>query len=147
LCIKGKGYLRKVMLNDYKYRSFQSLADLVILANLANSSNRPNGPFLECVGLARLANIRQPGLLGIAKFTDICQPVLLGLARLANIRQPVLLGLARLADICQRPFLTCHAKFARVMSESCKFAMSGHCLFLIILKSFIINHLFDPKCT
>jgi hypothetical protein len=38
--------------------------------------------------LARLANIRQPGLLG-----------------LADIRQPVLLGLARLADIRQRPFL------------------------------------------
>jgi hypothetical protein len=51
---------------------------------LANSSTRQNGLFWKCAGLARLANIRQPGLLGLTRLADICQPSLLGLARLAK---------------------------------------------------------------
>jgi hypothetical protein len=73
------------------YLSEQKLSNGHSTANLSNLSTRQNGLFQKCVGLARLADIRQP--------------VLLGLARLADIRQPILLGLARLADIRQRPFL------------------------------------------
>jgi hypothetical protein len=40
----------------------------------------------KCAGLARLADICQPGLLGLARLADICQPSLLGLARLAKAK-------------------------------------------------------------
>jgi hypothetical protein len=53
---------------------------------LANLSTRQNGLFRKCAGLARLADIRQPGLLGLARLADIRQPVLLGLARLAKAK-------------------------------------------------------------
>ncbi len=42
--------------------------------------------FRKCAGHARLANIRQPGLLGLARLANICQPSLLGLARLAKAK-------------------------------------------------------------
>jgi hypothetical protein len=57
---------------------------------LLNSSTRQNGLFRKCVGLARLADIRQA--------------VSHGLARLADIRRAVSRGLARLTDTRQRPF-------------------------------------------
>ncbi len=53
---------------------------------LANSSTRQNGLFRKCAGLARLADIRQPGLLGLARLADIRQPNLLRLARLAKAK-------------------------------------------------------------
>jgi hypothetical protein len=77
------------------------------------------------------ANIDQEAWQVLARLADIRQPGLLGLARLADIRQPGLLGLARLADIRQRPFLknvTRLDTFPRVMSESREFGESGHCL-------------------
>ena len=40
---------------------------------LANLSTRQNGLFWKCAGLARLADIHQPGLLGLARLADICQ--------------------------------------------------------------------------
>jgi hypothetical protein len=54
---------------------------------LGNSSTCQNGLFWKCAGLARLADIRQPGLLG--------------LARLANIRQPSLLTRLAKAKFCK----------------------------------------------
>jgi hypothetical protein len=68
---------------------------------LANSSTRQNGLFRKCVGLARLADIRQAVSRGLARLADIRQAVLRGLAKLADIRQAVLRGLAKLADIRQ----------------------------------------------
>jgi hypothetical protein len=61
--------------------------------------------------LARLANIRQPGLLGLARLArhaNIRQPTFPGLDTFVNICQPTFPGLARLArlaDIRQRVFL------------------------------------------
>ncbi len=53
---------------------------------LANSSTRQNGLFGKCAGLARLADICQPGLLRLARLADIRQPSLLGLARLVKAK-------------------------------------------------------------
>ncbi len=63
----------------------------------ANSSTRQNGLFRKCVGLARLADIRQAVSRILARLADIPRAVLSGLAKLADIRQVVLRGLARLA--------------------------------------------------
>jgi hypothetical protein len=63
---------------------------------LSNSSTRQNGLFRKCVGLARLADIRQAVSRGLARLADICRAVLHGLAKLADIRQAMLRGLARL---------------------------------------------------
>jgi hypothetical protein len=56
---------------------------------LANSSTRQNGLFRKCAGLARLADIRQPGLLGLARLAKakFCKyyASLAGLASLANL--------------------------------------------------------------
>jgi hypothetical protein len=51
---------------------------------LPNSSTRQNGLFWKCVGLARLADIRQAVSRGLAKLADIRRTVLRGLARLAK---------------------------------------------------------------
>jgi hypothetical protein len=73
---------------------------------LANSSTRQNGLFQKCAGLARLADIHQPGLLGLARLADIRQPSLLRLARLAKakfckyyVNLPSLASLANLASV------------------------------------------------
>ncbi len=95
---------------------------------LSNLSTRQNGLFRKCVGLARLADIRQAVSRGLSRLADIRRAVLRGLAKLADIRQAVLRGLARLANTRQRPFLRKIDTFARVIRHSRKFGASGHCL-------------------
>ncbi len=78
---------------------------------LVNLSTCQNGLFRKCVGLARLANIRQA--------------VSHRLAGLANIRRAVSRGLARLVDICRavlRGLATCERRVWHVL---CKFSESG----------------------
>jgi hypothetical protein len=78
--------------------TWQRICRIRVLAEnspfMSNSSTRQNGLFRKCVGLARLADIRQAVSRGLA---DIRRAVLRGLAKLADIRQAVLRGLARLA--------------------------------------------------
>ena len=59
--------------------------------------SRETRRFRKCVGLARLADIRQAVSRRLARLADIRRAVSRGLARLADIRQAVLRGLARLA--------------------------------------------------
>ncbi len=82
-------------------------------ANLANSSTRQNGRFRKCVGLARLANIRQAVSRRLARLADIRRAVSRGLARLADIRWAVLRGLARLV---KGEFGTFYANLASLAS-------------------------------
>jgi hypothetical protein len=86
----------------------QQICRIQVLAKnlpfLANSSTCQNGLFRKCVGLARLADIRQAVSRRLARLADIRRAVLRGLAKLADIHQAVLRGLARLADTRQRPF-------------------------------------------
>jgi hypothetical protein len=96
-----------------------------LTANLSNSSTRqkftifgkfeysPNGLFRKCAALARLADIRQPGLLRLARLADIRQPSLLGLARLAKAKfckyyasLASLASLANLASVGLDGFMT-----------------------------------------
>ena len=80
---------------------------------LLNSSTRQNGLFRKCVGLARLADIRQAVSRGLARLADIRRAVSRGLARLADIRRAVLRGLARLA---KGEFGTFYANLASLAS-------------------------------
>ncbi len=64
---------------------------------LSNSSTRQNDFFRKCVGLARLADIRQAVSRGLDKLADIRRAELRGLDKLADIRQAVLHGLDKLA--------------------------------------------------
>ncbi len=102
----------------------QQICQIWILAEnspfLANLSTRQNGLFRKCVGLARLADIRQAVSRGLARLADIRRAVLRGLAKLADIRQAMLRGLARLAKgefgkfYANLVILASHANLARV---------------------------------
>ncbi len=80
---------------------------------LENLSTRQHGLFRKCVGLARLADIRQAVLRELARLAEIRQVVLRGLARLTDIHQAVLRGLARLA---KGEFGKCYANLASLAS-------------------------------
>jgi hypothetical protein len=56
------------------------------------------------LGLAKLADICQPGLLGLARLADICQTILRGLARLAKGK--FYMNLANLANLASLANLT-----------------------------------------
>ncbi len=85
---------------------------------LANSSTRQNGLFWKCVGLARLADIRQAVSRGLARLTDICRAVLRGLAKLADIRQTR-------RHLPSRVARTRQTRERRVWQVLCEFSESG----------------------
>jgi hypothetical protein len=75
---------KKIKVNEDKFA--EKVSNGYSPANLANSSTCQKfaifGKFEYC------QNGLFEKLVGLAKFAFICQPGLLGLARLANIRQP-----------------------------------------------------------
>jgi hypothetical protein len=82
---------------DLKHLFNNKLSNGHSTANLSNSSTCQNGLYRKCVGLARLADIRQAVSRGLARLAEIRQAMLHGLAKLADIPQAVLRGLTRLA--------------------------------------------------
>jgi hypothetical protein len=85
---------------------------------LLNSSTRQNGLFRICVGLARLADIRQAVSRGLARLANIRQAVLRGLAKLAHIRQTRRHSPSRVARTRQ-------TRERRVWQVLCEFSESG----------------------
>jgi hypothetical protein len=84
---------------------------------LSSTRIHQNGPFQKSLRLARLADIRQSLLQGLARLAHICQAFCKNSPDSPTFTK----------DIFEKN-VTRFAKFARVMRESGKWHVSGHCL-------------------